>query len=249
MKRTVTWDTESLADMKRIYSMLKSDMGNLRVTETGETRNDQSEKIKNACHSIMRTNVSSMYGCDSMLDRNDSYVYFHCDPTVPIHDKKLGLVGFLADLGVTHLPFYVGKGKGDRCNDLDRNDTHRKVRSKIRSFNQEVVVHKVSVNLTEHQALAMESKFIDMLRLRVQGGLLVNLDEGFRSSERRVLYKEHLTLLSDFYKQKYEPTYKSKKKIEDRSVNEKPKIDIETLKEVPVPKDIRRGIVLVKKAA
>ena len=116
--------------------------------------------------------------------------------TIPI----IGISTFAATLGMELIPFYVGKGVGDRAYDLNRNETHRKVRQKLQQFGQEVSVKILKSGLTEMEALILESKLIDMFGLIASGGKLVNLDEGVNSKERRLKYKDELREISMLYK-------------------------------------------------
>jgi hypothetical protein len=74
------------------------------------------------------------------------------------------------------------------------------MRSKLLALGKDVHVQKVREKLTERQALALESKLIDILGLRVHGGVLVNLDEGMSPLERRAIYKDMLMTVSKFYR-------------------------------------------------
>lgn len=98
------------------------------------------------------------------------------------------------------MPFYIGKGKGTRSTDLNRNETHRKVRQKIQKFGKDIIVFKIAENLTEKEALILESKLIDIFGLMSFKGRLVNLDEGIAVKERRQKYQKSLDNLSEFYK-------------------------------------------------
>jgi len=114
----------------------------------------------------------------SLTDRGEYYVYVHCNPLQPlkvlhdIRDTYLATNYFLQ-----HKPFYVGKGRGDRCYNLNRNDSHRKLRTSIREQGQEAQVYKILDNLTEKEALFEEQKLIILLGLKALSphGYLVNL--------------------------------------------------------------------------
>lgn len=91
---------------------------------------------------------------------------------------------------INHVPFYIGKGTGDRLYQFDRNDSHRKIRSRIKDEGKEIVSIKLIENVSETEAFVLESKLIDILGLKATSkhGLLVNLDEGLLPNERRSLY-------------------------------------------------------------
>lgn len=119
------------------------------------------------------------------------YVYVHCDPTRPLKVKEhpQHMIS-AAQLGLSHAPFYVGKGVGDGAFDPSRNEGYRKVLSKIKAAGREVDVKIVKTGLSEKAALLEEGKLIDVfgLRLLKEKACLVNLDEGQFVEERRSLY-------------------------------------------------------------
>lgn len=114
---------------------------------------------------------------------------------------KCGITSFAASIGMKHIPFYVGKGTGNRYKDLNRNETHRKIRQKLNKFNKDIEVEIVKDNLTEKEALILESKLIDIFGLLPNGGRLVNLDEGIKSEERKSRYIEDLSVINTLYKE------------------------------------------------
>lgn len=124
-------------------------------------------------------------------EAGDFYVYVHCDPTKPLNVKDNPQHMLVATkLGLSHVPFYVGKGTGNQAFDLSRNEGHRKVRSKIKAADAEVEVKIIKKDLSEKAALMEEGKLIDILGLRLlkEKACLVNLDEGQFIEERRSLY-------------------------------------------------------------
>lgn len=155
------------------------------------------ESVMPLLERIIESDLSSVYGESS--GKAEYYVYVHCDPT-----KMLNVRGDLRHLFMAsrfklkNVPFYVGKGVGSRCFDLNRNDGHRKIRTHLIKQKKEVEVVKVAYGLSEQEALSLESKLIDIMGIRhlSKEGLLINLDEGEKSSERRKIYgKEALAIL------------------------------------------------------
>lgn len=205
--KTITYDSSSLQSMMHALNRLKSDIGNLKSKDCG-SRNQREDSILVACRAILATDISVLYGFDCAADRKEHYVYAHCDSTKPVFGSRLGRARFASELGLEFWPFYIGKGVGNRFESLERNETHKKVRQMLSSVGKEVHVVKLAERLTERQALALESKLIDIFGLRTVGGLLVNLDEGAAPSKRRALYANHLAVVSPFYKQLFEPNSK-----------------------------------------
>jgi hypothetical protein len=146
--------------------------------------------ILDVINSIMNTDISNVYS--NVVGDDMYYVYVHCNPLKPLKVRNDAKHCFLAlRFNLTHEPFYVGKGIGSRYVDLNRNDSHRKIRSQILASEQEVMAIRVNENMTENEALAVESKLIDILGLKSYSrhGLLVNLDEGVAAKERRNYYR------------------------------------------------------------
>lgn len=153
-----------------------------------------------AAWEIYQTDISFIYEVEIPNGSNDYYVYAHCDPTRAVSNKA-GIPAFAASIGLPSMPFYIGKGVGNRAFDLNRNETHRKVRQKITKMGKEPSIVIIENGLSSQKALAAESKLIDIFGLNVRGGCLCNLDEGADSSQRQSLYKEPLSKLGSFNKQ------------------------------------------------
>lgn len=142
---------------------------------------------------IYDTDISDLY--ENATDETKKYyVYAHCNPLKPLDIKNNLKHLFLASKfsSLRFEPFYIGKGFGNRCNDLNRNDSHRKIKKNINKFNKDVNVELLIENLTEKEALIHEAKLIDILGLRAISnfGLLCNLDEGVSSVKRRKKYND-----------------------------------------------------------
>jgi len=116
---------------------------------------------------------------DYKLDEERKYyVYAHSDPTMTEFDIS-GLTNIIG------IPFYIGKGCGDRHLGLTRNQGHDvKMRDILRKGCQkEKIVQIVKDNLTEREALALESKLIYLFQTVYENqlcGVLYNLDLGRR---------------------------------------------------------------------
>jgi hypothetical protein len=197
--RTITFDDEDLDSVSRTINILNSFRGTLRARSGTATVTSRCNAQYNAAKAIIETRTAYLYGNYVQRRSRGCYVYMHCEADRKLHRGKSGVINFLLDCGVEYMPFYVGKGVGSRDICLDRNETHRKVRQRLQTFGKDVVVKRVAEDLSEKDALALESRWLDVLGLRVNGGMLVNLDEGVETARRRVLYKEHLVVLSEFY--------------------------------------------------
>ena len=141
---------------------------------------------------IWNTDLSSIY---SNTGLKSYYVYAHCNPLQKLSSKQDIKQLFLAlKFNLEYIPFYIGKGTGGRLNELNRNDSHRKIRQSIKSKEKDIVPIKLLDNLTEGKALEYEAKLIDILGIisLSKYGMLVNLDESTEALTRRSLYKHPL---------------------------------------------------------
>jgi len=145
------------------------------------------EKIFESFNAILESDISSIYGESGS---GEYYVYFHCDPNIPIVATKNSKNLFAAQIGLQFKPFYVGKGIGDRCYDTTRNDSYAKKKQQIAKTNKEILVIKVKESLNEPASLALESKFIDIFGITAYHPFnwLLNLDEGKYKDDRRDKY-------------------------------------------------------------
>lgn len=185
----VDWD--SYEDMAKLVAQLRSRLGELNAAPK-RLRNQQ---LLAACNSIFSTDITSVFE-SCVLDKTPSfYVYAHLDTSKRIAVGRSAVTTFAATLGMEFFPFYIGKGTGDRCSDTNRNETHRKIKQKLAQLGKSPSVIKIAEGLTELEALAMESKLIDIFGLLPYGGLLSNLDEGVNKDERRALYRQHFDVL------------------------------------------------------
>lgn len=204
--RQYTVNFDSYDEVNKLVAKLLSRQHELRRENDPSvvSKNQRKRNVFNAVCEIYNYDISQIYS-DIVLDEEEKYyVYAHCNPSWKIALKKEGKSTFAATLGVSNMPFYIGKGTGNRAYELNRNEAHRKVRNKIKTINPENEIDVVIIrdNLTEKEALMCESKLIDIFGVQsVSGGLLVNLDEGVKNYERRTLYAKYLHELNDWYKQ------------------------------------------------
>lgn len=195
MKKTIEIDLDNPSDLKRNITFLQkrrkellSELGYSEIYFNGSKNN--SEKLLPLFDQMLNTDLNYQE-----KDMNNSYyVYFHCNPLKPLTVKKDIKHLFLAKTfhNLKYEPFYVGKGTAERFKDFNRNDSHRKIRTQIVKFKQEIVPVKIFENLTESKALELETKLIDILGLMClsKHGILCNLDEGMNSNNRINRYKD-----------------------------------------------------------
>lgn len=191
MIKTIEFDTDDAESIKRARNVLATHLGQLNARHRGVSKNDGFVEKFNSCMDILGADIGSVYSAMNLDESPIYYVYLHCRPDKRIQvSKRHYTTSAIASIGATHIPFYVGKGAGTRAFDLDRNGTHRKVRQKLRSLGSDVHVTILKAGLTERDALALESKVIDILGVHGKGGCLVNLDEGASPIQRRALYQD-----------------------------------------------------------
>lgn len=203
MTKTLTVDLHSLDECNRAFNIIKSRLAELKRVDTNGIYISKAAHTKivfDECSNIINTDISKLYANLELDESPVYYVYAHCDPTKKIALKKEGRSTFAATLGMSNRPFYIGKGAGNRAYDLNRNESHRKVRQKIKTFNQDIDVKILRHSLSEKAALMLEAKLIDIFGTLAQGGSLVNLDEGVASQERKSMYINSLKELSIFYR-------------------------------------------------
>ena len=202
LRNTTIWQIEidytNATELLELSNRIRSQIGAVRSLDSGSKKDINRIRFE-SCTEIYDTDISDLYS-DLNLDPTPSYyVYAHCEPN-KIAIGKDGVTSWLATMGVDLIPFYIGKGIGDRAYDLNRNETHRKVRQRLKEFKQDAQVRIIKDGLTELEALCLESKLIDIFGLMGKGGRLVNLDEGIKSKERQSRYADHLAEINSFYK-------------------------------------------------
>jgi hypothetical protein len=193
-KKTLIVDLDDISDLKANITFLQKKRKNL-LQKLGYTHinfmgsKTNIEKILPIIEEIYLTDISNLYKEKDNLEKY--YVYLHCDTTKPLQILKSLKDYWLAiKFKINYQPFYVGKGTGNRYLDTNRNDSYRKIKTNIEKSQKEISIIKIKENISEIEALSIESKLIDILGLKAlsQEGYLVNLDEGFFPIERRKLY-------------------------------------------------------------
>lgn len=186
-------DWDDLDSVRKVFNQSKSRYFELkREQDKSLTRKERCADVFSACNEIWLADISSVYSKEVLDNTKKYYVYAHLDTTRKVAVGVSAITTFAASIGMEYFPFYIGKGVDDRCNNLNRNETHRKVVQKIHKAGKEPIVIKLKENLSESEALQYESKLIDIFGLLSQAGFLSNLDEGIKPEERRLLYKDSL---------------------------------------------------------
>lgn len=196
------WEIEidymNLTELEELSNRIKSQIGALKSSTQCSKRESKKNKF-NACCNIYDTKIDDLYKDIELDTRPIYYVYAHCASDRKIAIGKDGVTSWAATLGLDLIPFYIGKGTGNRAYDLNRNETHRKVRQRLTEFNHVAQVRIIKDGLTELEALCLEAKLIDIFGLMGKGGRLVNLDEGIKAKERQARYCKHLKEINNYY--------------------------------------------------
>jgi len=187
--------SKALKQIVRIKRNLEKESGDNRYLIDKGKKSEIFEKVFNSIDALYRSNsreLRNLYESDEHMQRFDYYVYAHCDPTDPLDAKNNPKDLFASTIGLTNRPFYIGKGVDNRCNELNRNDSHRKVRSKLLRESKDIEVVIIEGDMTVGQSLLLESKLIDIFGIisLSKYGWLTNLDEGNKYIERRRLYNK-----------------------------------------------------------
>jgi hypothetical protein len=124
--------------------------------------------------SLLDQDWSHLFSGDS---ERKYYVYAHYSP----NGKGIRFFSDKLVVKLSGLPFYIGKGTGDRAYDLKRNQGHGEMLKDLhrRGTKPDEMVEILKDKLTEAEALELESKLIYFFGTKYEKnrrGLLVNLD-------------------------------------------------------------------------
>lgn len=196
MEKTFTVDWDDLNSIKNLRNTLNE---RTRLLNDLKPKSSQKEGKKGkqfeACLEIYNKNLEGLF-FSSRSEPKKYYTYVHCNPLEPVSIKKDAKSAFAATLGAEFKPFYVGKGIGNRCEKLERNETYRKIVQVLNLKGLKPKIKIIADELEESKALELESKLIDIFGLQIYGGWLTNLDEGHAAKTRRDRYAYAFTLLN-----------------------------------------------------
>lgn len=200
---TINWN--SIEDLKALRAKIDRRLNQLSVIDKKHKKSHLS--VFESCQKVLNTDISHLYEDLTLNADKKFYVYVHCDPFFKLKADTNGKIAFASTLGIESLPFYVGKGEGNRAYDLNRNESHRKKRQFIEQTGKQVQVLILKDNLTEVEALMLESKLIDIFGLKSYGGWLVNLDEGVNNQSRKQIYIDDYVNINKMLKLKNQQNF------------------------------------------
>jgi hypothetical protein len=133
---------------------------------------------------------------------NNYYIYIYLDP------RKSGQYCY-NDLCFLYEPFYIGKGKIKRCEEINwnRNKYFKNKINKIKKSELEPIVIKLYENISEQQSFDFEKQFIrEIGRFDLNLGTLLNMTDGGEGSSGLIFSEEH--------RKKLKKSHEGKKHIE-----------------------------------
>jgi hypothetical protein len=192
----VDWD--SYDDVSLLGNKIKSRLGNLNPNRI--SKKEKEAYIFDTCMKIWNIDTLEHYAHLKLDTNKKYYIYCHMNKSWKIRPNFQGVISFIATLNIPYKPFYIGKGTGNRYLNFNRNGYHKKIKDLNGENGDECAAFIIRNNLSEYEALSYEDKLIDILGLKVYGGLLSNLDEGYEPKERRKFYNEHLEKIKELTK-------------------------------------------------
>lgn len=206
MLKTFTVEWDNYEEVTKLGSKIKTRLGVINPNRLSKRQKEGF--LFDSCMKIFNCDTSSHYQLLNLDSTPKYYVYCHMNGQWKIWPNHSGRLSFAAILGITHSPFYIGKGTGSRSKNLNRNGYHKKLKDAFEENGSDIENFIIKDNLTEFEAIALEDKLIDIFGLKVFGGMLGNLDEGHRSDERRLLYKDDYEKLMKLTRNKKLKKYK-----------------------------------------
>lgn len=175
MKETFTVDTESISELKTLIRKLVKKKKRLE----GLTSTDKAARVAKKNRDEKRYSKYKKWLSECKQEEGKHYVYAHCDPSQPLNVSKSARDLLAAEFGLTHRPFYIGKGKDDRCFNTKRNDSYRKKKTSILKSGEEIQIVKIKEGLSDESSKLVESTFIKIFGIMAVSNFnwLVNLAE------------------------------------------------------------------------
>lgn len=125
--------------------------------------------------------------------KNEYYVYILLDPRKPMN--LFYKINDCLNIELSHEPFYVGKGKGNRClsHNYNKEDCNRYKKQKINHIkmeNKEIIIVILKKDLYENESFKLEKECISIIKRKNKGGPLTNLTDGGEGSSGTIVSKE-----------------------------------------------------------
>ena len=105
MKKSFEVDVSSEQECLKLIGVLKSHLGQIRLTNGGDTRAERIKREFDACVEILNTPIDCVYADQELDTTLRYYVYAHLDSTRRIAIGKDGKTTFAATLGMEFFPF------------------------------------------------------------------------------------------------------------------------------------------------
>jgi hypothetical protein len=183
-------DYSSLESLYSIKSKVCIAIENLEQTnkKVEKTTWEIQQEILDLYFKIWNTDLSPLFNTLELDSTPKYYVYAHTKSSKLKPNSKAIDAFSQIYVGLKEKPFYIGKGTGNRYLQKDRNEYYNKYR--VQLLAEKIAVDHVIVknNLTEYEALELESKLIDIYGIKAEGRSLLNLDSCYKPVLRRKMY-------------------------------------------------------------
>lgn len=189
-------DWNSYEDVRKLGNRVRGRLNEISPKKR-LSRKEWCIDVLDGINHIMDSDISFLFEDDYDEERR-YYVYAHCSyahPILNVKTSKNPFHIFAAQQGMTHLPFYIGKGTGDRAYNKKRNGYHNVVKNRLIEDNFGVTIIKDKI--CERDAFILEAKLIDIFGTLANKGSLTNISEEANASKRRFVYRDAFDRLRD----------------------------------------------------